>query len=351
MDLLSPPQEAGTSVQQTTSSDVPSRNAAIPNANSYHHLRPYSTHPHPSSVHALAVSPTFSLQYPQTAFFLTSPSYLPIRLLSAFTSQILATYPLVKATTEAWIAPHSLLFTSPYASVEQVGRDLNTAGPTHFLAGSDSLISCFDLSRHGEGPVSSLPTAQGGGRKTRRGGGAPGMRGIISALAVSNDGVLAAGTFSRWVGLYDGCGLGETVGTFQLGATDTSKTNSAGGEAIDEGRGVTELKWSTCGRYLLVAERGSGGMGVWDIRFSGQRLAWLRRREAKTMQRLGVEIVAGQEPAGDEVWAGGTDGSVRVWRSLGMREGVVEPDWGFKAHDGKLELRLILNNFPASDSH
>ena len=35
---------------------------------------------------------------------------------------------------------------------------------------------------------------------------------------------------------------------------------------------------------------------------------------------------------GGEVWAGGTDGVVRVWEGLGRSEGRVDADWGFKAH-------------------
>lgn len=144
------------------------------------------------------------------------------------------------------------------------------------------------------------------------------MKGIVSALGINKEGLLAAGTFGRWVGLYDGFGRGGEVGCFTVGADEEEETR---------GVGVTQVLWSGEGRYLCVVERGCDGVGVWDIRGTGKRLAWLRGREARTQQRLGVDVKGG------EVWAGGTDGTVRIWEGLGMREGVVESSWDFKAHD------------------
>lgn len=145
-----------------------------------------------------------------------------------------------------------------------------------------------------------------------------GMKGIISTLAMSAEGVLAAGTFSRWVGLYDGFGSGGTVAVFPVAGKGQGEEG--------KGMGITQVLWGSCGRYLCVAERGSDGVGVWDIRGTGKRLAWLKGRKALTQQRLGVEVVGG------EVWAGGTDGVVRVWEGLGIREGSVDCAWKFQAH-------------------
>ena len=136
---------------------------------------------------------------------------------------------------------------------------------------------------------------------------------------MSAEGLLAAGTFSRWVGLYDGYGRGDTVGVFEV--------RGDGGD-VGGGKGITQVLWSICGRYLCVVERGSDGIGVWDVRGTGKRLAWLGRRFAMTNQRLGVEVLGG------EVWAGGMDGTVRVWDGLGIKEGVVDPVWEFRAHEG-----------------
>jgi len=137
-------------------------------------------------------------------------------------------------------------------------------------------------------------------------------------MAMSSDGMLAAGTFNRWIGLYAGFGSGDTVAVFPTAAESERESG--------DGQGITRVLWSICSRYLCVAERGSDGIGVWDIRGTGKRLAWLRGRKAKTQQRLGVEVMGG------EVWAGGTDGVVRVWEGLGMKEGVLDPAWQFQAH-------------------
>ena len=144
------------------------------------------------------------------------------------------------------------------------------------------------------------------------------MKGIVSALGMSGQGLLAAGTYSRWVGLYDGFGRGGSAGVFPIGTENEPEP--------ERGGGVTQVVWSACGRYLCVAERASDGVSVWDIRGAGKRLAWLRGRKARTQQRLGVEVTAG------EVWAGAVDGAVRVWEGPGTVEGTVDPSWEFAAH-------------------
>ncbi|MCJ1368978.1 hypothetical protein MMC20_000185 [Loxospora ochrophaea] len=150
-------------------------------------------------------------------------------------------------------------------------------------------------------------------RKKSLGGGV-GMKGIVSAMGMNVEGVLAAGTWSRWLGLYDGQGGGGTIGIFEIGREG-------------DGTGISQLLWSDCGRYLCVVERGSDGVGVWDVRGTGKRLCWLAGRKARTNQRLAVDRI------GKEIWSGGQDGCVRVWEDLGMKEGTSEASWGFKAHD------------------
>ena len=156
------------------------------------------------------------------------------------------------------------------------------------------------------------------------------MKGIISALALSSEGLLAAGTFGRWLGLYGSGGRGDLAGVFEVGK------NPEDGNEIGNGAGITQLLWSQCGRYLCVIERGSDGIGVWDIRHTGKRVAWLRGRAAKTMQRLSVDMV------GSDVWCGGTDGRVRVWEGIGLSEGVLEPVWSFEAHNGNMLIVQLL---------
>lgn len=189
-------------------------------------------------------------------------------------------------------------------------------------------MSTFDINRNGQGPLSRAPTIPS--RRSRGGiSGEVGMKGIVSALAISCEGLLAAGTFSRWIGLYDGHGRGGTVGIFRV------EGGEGEGEDADTGNGTTQVIWSSCGRYLCVVERESNGIGVWDVRGTGRRLSWLRGRMAQTQQRLGVDIL------GSEVWAGGKDGMVRVWEGLGMAEGDVSPTGQFHAHDGTFVSGLL----------
>ena len=183
------------------------------------------------------------------------------------------------------------------------------------------------------------------------------MKGIISALALSSNGILAAGTFTRWIGLYDGRGRGGTISLFGLRDRDQDRDRDRGvggdveertGSGSGSGSGITQLLWSECGRYLVVVERGSDGMGVWDVRGSGRRLAWLRGRKAITNQRMGAEIVAGGASAsgsGDQVWAGGTDGRIRVWTGVGQVEGVVEAECEMWGHDGEFCFVVSLVGF------
>ncbi|MCJ1341977.1 hypothetical protein MMC31_000156 [Peltigera leucophlebia] len=281
-----------------------------------HHLTPYSSHFLPEPCYSTAIHPSFSLQSPATTLFLASLRALPIRLLSPFSPNIVATYHLISPTTEAYITPHSLLF-SP---------DI----PNHFFAGSHSMVSTFDINRNGLGPLSRVhttPSRRDRGSRGIKGGCEMGMKGIVSALRMSCEGLLAAGTFSRWIGLYDGYGRGGTMGVFEI--------NGADPEGTDSGSGITQVLWSSCGRYLCVVERSSDGISVYDVRGTGRRLSWFRGRKARTNQRLGVDIF------GNEIWAGGTDGFVRIWEGVGMLEGDISPSREVEAHDDAVSSTIL----------
>lgn len=161
-------------------------------------------------------------------------------------------------------------------------------------------------------------------------GGGIGMKGIVSAMAVNpaGDGILAAGTFTRQIGLYSSHGSGELLGTFSIAKTEANREIG--------GKGVTQLLWSPCGRYLYIAERKSDGVLVYDIRVTGQMLGYLRGRKAITNQRMKIDVVPSGADGSHEVWAGGTDGFMRVWKDPVYCAGGKDPDWEFKAHDGKL---------------
>lgn len=234
----------------------------------------------------------------------------PIRLNSAISGHLGASYPLVNPMTEAYICPNSLHFT-PHGD--------------RFIAGSDSLLSLYDLSRPSQEPITSIQT--GPKRKTSEYNATTNMRGLVSALAVdSSSGLLAAGTFGRQIGLYAAMGQGECVGVFSV--KDTIADGHIGGS------GITQVAWSQNGRYLYITERKSDGVIIYDIRKTGQLLSWLVGRNAHTNQRLSINLTSTDEEGGLEIWGGGVNGDVRVWKDPHHQEGPVSPAFSFKAHDG-----------------
>lgn len=172
-------------------------------------------------------------------------------------------------------------------------------------------------------------------------GGGVGIRGIVSALSQQSseafDGMLAAGSWTRSVGLYDTGGMGGTVAVWNVGE---AADNIAG----IGGTGITQTMWSPCGRYLCIVERKTQGILVYDVRVAGKLICWLEGRQADTNQRLNVDVFPGEN--GMEVWAGGTDGVVRVWEGVGMVEGALRRSWEWRAHDGKnyASISKLLSN-------
>lgn len=172
------------------------------------------------------------------------------------------------------------------------------------------------------------------GRKARKlyGADTSGIGGIVSSLALSNDNILAAGTYNRQVGLFENAGQGESMTAFDLKYNDTE-------DRLLKGNGVSQLAWSSCGNYLFVAERQSDALLVYDIRHTGQRLSYLAGRKALTTLKLSFDL-ASDAYGKTDVWAGGTDGQVRVWRDVTSRQGRIEPDLAIHASSGKHMLRL-----------
>ena len=277
------------------------------------HLTPHSTLPSPTNVRSYAILPRFDLQDPSTTVVLSASADVPISLTNALNHETVhAKYPLVNPTTEAFIAPHSLAWT----------RD-----GTHFVAGSKNQISVFDASCSGSGPIRSHGAAQRGLWKDEfLARYAMGCKGIVTALCISPDGILAMGTTERQVALYENEGSGQCVTAFDVGG-------SRGEHDPARGTGITSLRWSPCGKYLLVAERQSDGIHVYDMRNALQRVAQLIGRRADTTQRLGMDLVLTTH--GYEVWAGGTDGCVRMWNNPGWKAGEYSPDEAIAMHDGR----------------
>lgn len=299
-------------------------------------------------------SPYYDIRFPNTDHFLVACYDHPIHLYQALPPDQdtpehdachsegspsrdfpLASYPLVSPTTEAYHQVHSLVWPSP---------------GTHFLVGSRDLIAQFDITRNGEGPVTRVPTIPSR-RHVRKGNGI-GMRGTVSALSAQTTaddaptGLIAAGTWTRRIGLYDvarGCECVSTWGVDDAAAgvtlteppADFKPPPSAQRVKGIGGAGISQTAWSPCGRYLLVDERQSTGMLVYDVRVTNKLLGCLAGRDALTHQRLGCDVFRGLEDVGGfEVWAGTRDGTVKVWEGIGNVEGCQWPSWDFSAVDG-----------------
>ncbi|KAI0385884.1 hypothetical protein F5Y04DRAFT_159136 [Hypomontagnella monticulosa] len=273
--------------------------------------------PEPSNV--LVGAPYFQLAEPWTQQLLVSSRDHPIQLfyLSSSAStppKPASSYPLTKARSETFLTATSLIW--PYAG-------------THFIAGSRNLLAKFDVSRTGEEPILRVKTIPSE-RHLSKGGGV-GMRGTVSSLAAQppdhNFGSLvAAGTWTRWVGLYDFMQAGGSC------AATWSIAQAAAEEAGIGGDGITQTIWSPCGRYLLVGERKATGVLVYDVRVTGKLLGWLAGRDALGNQRINCDVFSGQnggEGGNFEVWSGTMNGTVKVWEGVGTREGAHDPAWSW----------------------
>jgi len=239
----------------------------------------------------------------------------------------IASYKLINHLTEAVTAPLSLTYSHTR---------------THFFAGARNTIHIFDLSCPDD-PIHSIPTIPSARSKLK--GGGRGFKGWISALTSSQpstfaqEGLLTAGARTRHIGIYD-AHSGSEISTFSLpGTLDGRKLSHANMQHII-GDGVSSLKYSPCGTYLYVAERNSDVLLIYDVRNFSLSLAYCAGRKALTKQKLGFDVWnAGASPydiegTSHEIWAGGTDGVVRVWRDPYVKEGAVEADEVSKVGEG-----------------
>lgn len=230
----------------------------------------------------------------------------------------MAIYKLIKAETEAYITPSSMLWESP---------------GTHFICGSMNRLDYFDVNRSGsDGPFLTISTAPSKKRGAK--GQGIGMKGHVSALASTRPdehgcSIVAAGTRTRWVGLYDIHRTDKAIANWAVAGTDGLSSDMETG-----GRGIVQLSWSPCERYLVVNERNADGLLVYDIRGSGKLLSVLGGRSLDTQQRLSCDVFAGDpyDSNGFEVWAGTEDGTILVWDHVGKDEGVVKSSWDWQAH-------------------
>ena len=302
-----------------------------------------------------APAPYFALGDANTYQTLVSCSEQPIQLHSLARGQgdessstIRSSYFLVHQVTESYLTAASLLWPG--------------SGRT-FFAGSTNLVALFDASVDGSEPVAVIPTIPS--RRHKLKGGGVGMKGVVSALGCQfssrfarswdegNDypphaaataaipssssstgsevGLLAAGTRSSHLAIYDPFRSPHLVGTLSVARAARSIADVGGS-------GITQTIWSPCGTYLVVAERRSTGMLVYDVRSQGKLLSWLSGREdcgnegpSGTQVRT-ADVFPGSHGSGFEVWAGNSNGAVKVWEGVGTREGEMVHAWAWKAH-------------------
>jgi telomerase Cajal body protein 1 len=309
-------------------------------------LRPQKTLHLPETTNVFAPAPYFALENPDTHHVLVACRDHPIQIFRALPASLtpgddhhqphenrsLFSYRLISPQTEAYLSVHSLAWPSPYA-----------AASSSFFVGSNNLIAQFNLHRIGDGPqqvVHTIPSK----RHISKGNGV-GMRGMVSALSMQNDenyvptGLLAAGTWTRWVGLYDFARGGECVANWSVADAATSaaiqditpgspqRPAARGGIG---GAGITQTVWSPEGRYLLVNERQSSGVLIYDVRVTNKVLGFLAGRDALTHQKLDLTVYPDSEGIGGfEVWAGTRDGTVKVWQGVSNDEGCIWPSWDF----------------------
>ena len=254
----------------------------------------------------------------------------------------LASYKLINHLNEAVTAPLSLAY---------------SLSGTHFFAGGQNSIAIFDLTNTDD-PIHIIPTIPSKRNKLK--GGGRGFKGYISALSVSpptsasSEGLLAAGARTRYVGIYD-CISGSEVTHFSLPGTVDGKKLRNENLAHIVGDGISSLKWSPCGRYLYVVERQSDVLLIYDVRKFEMALGYCAGRKARTKQKLGFDVWnAGASPydaesVAHEVWAGGTDGKIRVWKDPYTKEGSIEADEVVDVGDGE-EMPVVSSLVHASGS-
>lgn len=327
-------------------------------------LRPYAQLTSANPIWAFAVNPLFHFQDASSTHGLLSRRDSYITLHNALwdmsrssdrsndqyssvqgpvdISKPLASYKLVDHLTEAVVAPSSLTYSHDGA---------------YFFAGAQNRIATFDLT-YTDDPIHSIPTIPSKRNKLK--GGGRGFKGCISALSLSlpstasRSGTLAAGSRTRYVGIYDPVG-GTEVTHFALpGTMDGRKLRNENLHGVI-GDGVSQVKWSPDGMYLYVAERQSDVLFIYDVRNFSLSLGHCAGRAALTMQRLGFDVWSAATTLADhstsfssshQVWAGGTDGKVRVWRDAHLAQGARLPSETLQVQNEKTPVvSALVNSF------
>ena len=284
---------------------------------SYHDILE-SAPDHPSSLHSgrrvefpaqpssFDFFPLFNIQYPTTTYAIVNLAIdIPLRLLDVYNGTISDTvsfHPTLDS--ETWFQPYSAIF--------------NPDG-TWLLTGGKNRIHYFDPKGSGKAyPCHALNTydAELGGM---------GFRGLISAIDISTQtGILAVGSFTRFIGLYANQGFEDTRCPYT--SFSLPKHTDLGFERQGMvGTGITQVMFSPCGRYLYVVERRAEVIWMYDVAgmVSAMPVAWLGPRPCEGSMKMRFDI-SGDE-GGHYVWSGGADGKVRMWEAPYRFKGEVQP--------------------------
>ncbi|KAK6332302.1 hypothetical protein TWF696_003022 [Orbilia brochopaga] len=286
-----------------------------------HALLPYHITSLPSTPLCISPFPGADLQLPSSALFLTSHRSQPIQLRSFIYPGVTGTYPVIKQETEQYIATHSLTW---------------TPDNLHFLAGTRSQIHLFDVSREKDEPLLTYGTGKSHAAGRHDDDGAD-VRGIVSTLATHpTTQTVAAGTYTRRIHLYSSPWQdGDFLGCIELNKTNAAMNvqSSRYGYSL-RGGGVTQVAFTDTGTHLLVAERQSTILRVYDIRNLTSPYAILIGHQAYSNQKIGVSV-GSIRGVSNAVVAGGADGFVRVWcpfsSAAATEEGIYAPVKGWKA--------------------
>ncbi|TDH72260.1 hypothetical protein CCR75_002502 [Bremia lactucae] len=224
------------------------------------------------TVYDYAWYPFMSSVDPISCIFVSTSRDQPVHLWDAYTGELRASYRAFDHMDELTSA-QSLAF--------------NTTG-TKLFAGFDRMIRVFDLSQPSR-DFKARPLS-----KTRRS--RDGQRGLISTLHFNPDHskIYAAGSYAGTTCVYT-----EDEGEEVLALRD------------HDGRGISQVQFSPCGRFLFTAARRDARIHCWDIRATNEILHTFHR-VADTNLRVEFDLHCG----GKYLAAGSQTGQVLLYDVL-----------------------------------
>ncbi|KAK9900789.1 WD40 repeat-like protein [Cystobasidium minutum MCA 4210] len=230
----------------------------------------------PAALLGLEWFPFASLSRPETFCFVRSVRDLPVQLIDGNTGRVRASYSIIDHQ-ERFVGPNSMTFSPD-------GMKL--------YCGFENAIECFDVANPGATGTRHMLSPS---RKAKQG-----QKGLISSIALSldNSGLMAAGSFTKSLYLYDASG-GEPRLIRSLKSKDPSH----------RGAGVTQVNFHpTMPNYVYSTSRRMNHILVWDIRNPSDVMLALPR-PGNTHQRIHFDI----DPWGKWLTTGDTNGDVRFY--------------------------------------